>query len=82
MNALAEAGLILLRSSGTVPGVQKKLSVDRHPDEGGRLVLPDDKDETALTLNGKKSQLRRGDWMTLSESRSDLPSFKRPMEDP
>ncbi|MFZ4617073.1 MAG: HipA domain-containing protein [Rectinemataceae bacterium] len=31
------------------------------------LVLPDDKDETALTLNGKKSQLRRGDWMALSE---------------
>ncbi len=28
MNALPEAGLKLLRSSGTVPGVQKKLSVD------------------------------------------------------
>ena len=39
MNALAEAGLSLLRSSGTVPGVQKKLSVDRNPSEPRRLTL-------------------------------------------
>ena len=39
MNALAEAGLSLLRASGSVAGVQKKLSVDRHPDEPRRLNL-------------------------------------------
>jgi serine/threonine-protein kinase HipA len=39
MNALTEAGLSLLRSSGTVPGVQKKLSVDRSPGESRRLTL-------------------------------------------
>jgi serine/threonine-protein kinase HipA len=30
------------------------------------LVLPDDREETALTLNGKKSNLRRGDWLAFS----------------
>jgi serine/threonine-protein kinase HipA len=30
------------------------------------LVLPDDKDEIALTLNGKKSRLTKGDWLTLA----------------
>lgn len=39
MNFLTEAGLSLLRSSGVVPGVQKKLSVDRHPRETRRLTL-------------------------------------------
>ncbi|MFH2114448.1 MAG: HipA domain-containing protein [Spirochaetota bacterium] len=39
MNALAEAGLSLLRSSGTIPGVQKKLSVDRNPGDPRRLTL-------------------------------------------
>ena len=39
MNALVEAGLSLLRASGSVAGVQKKLSVDRHPDEPRRLNL-------------------------------------------
>jgi serine/threonine-protein kinase HipA len=39
MNTLTAAGLSLLRSSGTVPGVQKKLSVDRHPENGRRLTL-------------------------------------------
>lgn len=39
MQALAEAGLSLLKSSGTVPGVQKKLSVDRTPGEPRRLTL-------------------------------------------
>jgi serine/threonine-protein kinase HipA len=39
MKALTEAGLSLLRSSGTVPGVQKKLSVDRNPTEPRRLAL-------------------------------------------
>lgn len=39
MNGLAEAGLSLLRASGAVPGVQKKLSVDRHPKEVRRMTL-------------------------------------------
>jgi serine/threonine-protein kinase HipA len=39
MNVLTEAGLSLLRSSGAVPGVQKKLSVDRNPEENRRLTL-------------------------------------------
>lgn len=39
LTSLADAGLSLLRSSGTVPGVQKKLSVDRHPEESRRLTL-------------------------------------------
>lgn len=39
LNALAEAGLSLLRASGAVPGVQKKLSVDRNPQEACRMTL-------------------------------------------
>ncbi len=39
MNALTEAGLSLLRASGAVPGVQKKLSLDRNPHEDRRLTL-------------------------------------------
>jgi len=30
------------------------------------LVIPEDKDETALTLNGKKSRLSRSDWQVLA----------------
>jgi serine/threonine-protein kinase HipA len=32
------------------------------------LVLRDDKDETALTLNGKKSRLLHRDWLALSKN--------------
>ncbi|MDX9898691.1 MAG: HipA domain-containing protein [Spirochaetia bacterium] len=39
MNALAEAGLSILRASGAVPGVQKKLPVDRPPGKTHRLTL-------------------------------------------
>jgi serine/threonine-protein kinase HipA len=39
LTTLADAGLSLLRSSGSVPGVQKKLSVDRHPQEARRMTL-------------------------------------------
>lgn len=48
MRALSDAAIQLLRSSGAVPGVQKKLSVDRVPGEvrhmtlralGGRYIL-------------------------------------------
>ena len=33
-----------------------------------RLLLPQDAEETALTLNGKKKNLRRNDFMNLAES--------------
>ena len=39
VTALAEAGLSLLRASGAVPGVQKKLSMNRSPGETRRLTL-------------------------------------------
>ena len=39
MRALSEAAIELLRSSGAVPGVQKKLSVDRVPGEARRMTL-------------------------------------------
>ena len=32
------------------------------------VILPDDKDETALALNGKKRKLRRKDFVTFAES--------------
>ncbi len=39
MKALTDAGLSLLRQSGTVPGVQRKLSVDWRPRESRRMTL-------------------------------------------
>lgn len=39
LNGIVEAGLSLLKSSGTVPGIQKKLSIDRHPRETRRMTL-------------------------------------------
>lgn len=38
-SGLAEAGLSLLRAAGGLPGVQKKLSVDRTPGEARRMTL-------------------------------------------
>jgi serine/threonine-protein kinase HipA len=32
------------------------------------LVLPDDQEETALTVNGKKANLKRADWAALASS--------------
>ena len=32
------------------------------------IILPEDKDETALTLNGKKMHLRRNDFLALAEN--------------
>lgn len=40
-----------------------------------RLVIPEESDELALTVNGKRNRLRRGDFLALADSLQVAPSY-------